>query len=147
MLAAAAHTVAVLIEAAGSALLVGFVLAAGGALLRGGGGLERARLLVAEGAVLALNFKTGATLLKTLDLPTWDRIAAFAAILALRTALKRAFAAERAALAAAAGPTGWTGNDQAGRPGQRRPGSGLRAWMSAHLRTRATPRANSADLQ
>ena len=40
MLAAAAHTVAVLIEAAGSALLVGFVLAAGGALLRGGGGLN-----------------------------------------------------------------------------------------------------------
>ena len=143
---AAAHTVAVLIEAADSALLVGFVLAAAGSVLRGGGP-ERVRLLMAGGAVLALNFKTGATLLKTLDLPTWDRIAAFAAILALRTALKRAFAAERAALAAAAGPTGWTGNDQAGRPGQRRPGSGLRAWMSAHLRTRATPRANSADLQ
>ena len=32
----AAHTVAVLIEAAGSALLVGFVLAACGALLRRG---------------------------------------------------------------------------------------------------------------
>ncbi len=51
---------------------------------------------MAEGAVLALSFKTGATLLKTLDLPNWDRIAAFAAILALRTALKRAFAAELA---------------------------------------------------
>ena len=89
MLAAVSHAVAVLIEAAGSVLLVGFVLAAGGALLRGGG-LERARLLIAEGAVLALSFKTGATLLKTIDLPTWDRIAAFAAVLALRTVLKRA---------------------------------------------------------
>lgn len=49
-----------------------------------------------EGAVLALSFKTGASLLKTLDLPTWDRIAA---ILALRTALKHASAAEQAALA------------------------------------------------
>ena len=105
MLAATAHTVAVLIEAVGGALLVGFVLSAGAALLRGGG-LERARLRVADGAVLALSFKTGATLLKTLDLPTWDRIAAFAAILALRTALKRAFAAEQAALAAAAGRPG-----------------------------------------
>ena len=54
MLAAASHAVAVLIEAAGSALLVGFVLAAGAALLHGRG-LERARLLIAEGAVLALS--------------------------------------------------------------------------------------------
>jgi uncharacterized membrane protein len=100
MLATAAHAVAVLIEVAGSVLLVGFVLGACGVLVRGGGP-ERARLLVAEGAVLALSFKTGATLLKTIDLPTWDRIAAFAAVLALRTVLKRAFAAERAALAAA----------------------------------------------
>ncbi len=102
MVAAASHLLEVLIEAAGNVLLVGFVLGACGALLRGGGA-ERVRLLVAEGAVLALSFKTGATLLKTLDLPTWDRIAAFAAILALRTALKRAFAAEQAAPAAAAG--------------------------------------------
>ena len=105
MFAATAHAVAVLIEAADSALLVGVVLGAGAALLRGEGP-ERARLLVAEGAVLALSFKTGATLLKTLDLTTWDRITAFAAILALRTALKRAFAAEQAALAAAAGRPG-----------------------------------------
>ena len=75
------------------------------ALLRGGAP-EEARLLVAEGAVLALGFKTGAALLKTLDLPTWERIAAFAAVLALRTALKRAFAAEAAAIAAARGRAG-----------------------------------------
>ena len=108
MLAALAHAVAVPTEAAGSALLVGFVLAAGGALARGGGP-DRARLLVAEGAVLALSFKTGATPLKTLDLPNWGRIAASVAILAPRTALKRAFAAEQVALLAAAavgGPGG-----------------------------------------
>ena len=80
---AVAHAAAVLIEAAGSALLAGFVAAACGVLLRGGAP-ERARLLVAEGAVLALSFMTGATLLKTFDLPSWDRIAAFAAILAFR---------------------------------------------------------------
>lgn len=101
MLAAVAHGAAVLIGAAGSVLLAGFVFGACGALLRGEGP-ERTRLLVAEGAVLALSCKTGATLLRTLDLPTWDRIAAFAAILALRTMLKRAFTAERIAPAAAA---------------------------------------------
>ena len=36
-----------------------------------------------------------------MGLPNRDRIAAFGAVLALRTALKRASAAERAALAAA----------------------------------------------
>jgi uncharacterized membrane protein len=94
-----AHALALAIEAAGSLALVAFVVAACLALLRGRGP-EAARLLVAEGAVLALSLKTGATLLKTLDLPSWDRIAAFAAVLALRTALKHVFAAERAALAA-----------------------------------------------
>jgi uncharacterized membrane protein len=102
---AAAHAVAVLIEAAGSALLAGFVAAACGVLLRGGAP-ERARLLVAEGAVLALGLKTGATLLKTPDLPGWDRIVALAAILALRTALKRAFTAEATAIARRSAPPG-----------------------------------------
>ncbi len=90
--------IALLIEAAGSLLLLGFVLAATWAMLRGEGP-ERARLLVAEGAVLALGFKTGASLLRTLDLPTWSSIAAFAAILALRTLLKRVFVAEQRSLA------------------------------------------------
>ena len=61
---------------------------------------EAARLLVAEGAILALSFKIGATLLKTLDLQSWDRIAAFAAVLALRMVLKQAFfSAKRTRLA------------------------------------------------
>jgi uncharacterized membrane protein len=56
---------------------------------------ETARLLLAEGVILALSLRTAATLLKTLDLPTWDRIAAFTAILALRTLLKRGFVVEQ----------------------------------------------------
>ena len=70
---------------------------------------------MAEGAVLALSLKIGATLLKTPDLPNWDRIAAFAAILALRTTLKRAFAAEQAVLAATIGG-GPGGGERTGGP-------------------------------
>lgn len=91
------HLAALGIEAAGSLLLLGYVLAALLALLRRHG-LERSRLLLADGAVFALGFKTGASLLKTLELGTWRQIGAFVAILALRTVLKRAFAAEKAAL-------------------------------------------------
>ena len=91
------HAIALLIEAAGSLVLVGFVLAAAGALLRGHGA-DAARLLIAEGAVLALSLKTGATLLRTTDLPDWNRIGMFAAVLALRTMLKRVLAAEAARL-------------------------------------------------
>ena len=85
------------IEAAGSALLVGYVLAALLALARQHG-LERCRLLLADGAVFSLGFKTAASLLKTLELNTWHQIGAFAAVLTLRTVLKRAFAAEKASL-------------------------------------------------
>ncbi|MGI4802228.1 MAG: DUF1622 domain-containing protein [Janthinobacterium lividum] len=86
------------IEAAGSALLLGYVLAALLALARQHG-LERCRLMLANGAVLSLGFKTTATLLKTLELNTWNQIGVFAAVLALRTVLKRAFVAEKASLA------------------------------------------------
>lgn len=92
-----AHAVAVLIEAAGSALLLAYVLAALARLL-GRNGVVRAQLLLAEGAVLSLGFKTGATLLRTIDLGTWHQIGLFLATLALRTLLKRAFAAERKAI-------------------------------------------------
>ncbi len=92
-----AHLVATLIEAAGSAILVGYVVAAIAALGRGHGP-ERSRLLLADGAVLSLGFKTGASLLKTLELGTWQQIGSFVAILALRTVLKQAFASERAGL-------------------------------------------------
>ena len=88
---------ALLIEAAGSALLLGYVMAALLALARRSG-LERCRLLLADGAVFSLGFKTATSLLKTLELNTWHQIGAFVAVLALRTVLKRAFAAEKASL-------------------------------------------------
>ena len=74
---------------------MGYVLAALLALARQHG-LERCRLLLADGAVFSLGFKTAASLLKTLELNTWHQIGAFAAVLTLRTVLKRAFAAEKA---------------------------------------------------
>ena len=89
--------VALAIEAAGSALLLGYVLAALLALARQHG-LERCRLLLADGAVFSLGFKTAASLLKTLELNTWHQIGTFLAVLTLRTVLKRAFATEKASL-------------------------------------------------
>ena len=89
--------VALAIEAAGSALLLGYVLVALLALARQHG-LERCRLLLADGAVFSLGFKTAASLLKTLELNTWHQIGAFVAVLTLRTVLKRAFIVEKASL-------------------------------------------------
>lgn len=88
---------ALAIEAAGSLLLVGYVVAAVFALVTRQG-LECCRLLLADGAVFALGFKTGASLLKTLELNSWHQIGAFLAVLTLRTVLKRVFVAEKAAL-------------------------------------------------
>lgn len=87
---------ALAIEAAGSLLLLGYVLAALLAPARRQA-LDRCRMLLADGAVFSLGFKTAASLLKTLELNTWHQIGTFVAVLALRTALKRAFAAEKLA--------------------------------------------------
>ena len=86
---------ALLIEAGGSAALAGHALLAGLALLRRQGP-RRAQLLLADGAVLALSLKTGAALLKTMELGSADAILRFLAILALRIALKQVFSRERA---------------------------------------------------
>lgn len=83
------------IEFIGSLLLIGYVVAALVALLRRQG-IERVRLLVADGALWALDFKVAATLLKTMTLTTWQALAFFVVIFALRTLLKRAFKWERA---------------------------------------------------
>lgn len=61
---------------------------------------ERARLLVIEGALLGLSIKLAATLLKTIELHTWEQILMFTAILALRTLLKRVFLWEQTRLEA-----------------------------------------------
>ncbi len=97
--------IALTIEAAGSVLLLGYVVAALLALARQRG-LEHCRLLLADDAVFSLGFKTAASLLKTLELNTWHQIGAFVAVLALRTVLKRAFAAEKVSLARSASSAG-----------------------------------------
>ena len=56
--------------------------------------LNRARLLLANGVVGALGLMTAATLLKTITLASWSAIGMFAVVLALRTLVKRALAAE-----------------------------------------------------
>ena len=65
-------------------------------------GLLQARFLIADGAIAALGFKTAATLLKSLELQTWNAILAFAAILALRTLVKRVLVWEERRLRAGA---------------------------------------------
>lgn len=85
------------VDLAGSLILAGFVAAALPGLLRGRG-VVATRLVVADGAVLALSIKTAASLLKTIELRTWEQLAAFTAILGLRILLKRLFVWERARL-------------------------------------------------
>ncbi|AWN23082.1 hypothetical protein DKM44_07445 [Deinococcus irradiatisoli] len=90
------------IEAVGSLYILGYVLAGLAALLRGPAAsrLIRARLLVAEGVLAGLNFKVAASLLKTIQLESWQQIALFVATFALRTVLKRFFVWEQRQLLA-----------------------------------------------
>src|SRR3989304_3533112 len=88
------HTGVLLIDLVAAAVVAGYVAAAMFKLARGGG-VDEAQLLVAEGAVLGLSFKVAATLLKTLELHTWNQILMFAAIFAMRTVLKQLFLWEK----------------------------------------------------
>ena len=92
--ASSLHWLALLVEAGSGAVLAVQCVRAVLLILRGEGA-HRVRLVLADGAVMALSLKTGAALLKTLDMPSLDALGRFLAILALRIALKRAFAAER----------------------------------------------------
>lgn len=88
------HAGVVLIDLVGGLMVVGYVIAALLALMRAGE-VGQARLLVAEGAVLGLSFKTAGTLLKTLEIHTWEQILMFGAVLTLRVALKQLFEWEK----------------------------------------------------
>ena len=81
------------IEAVGSLVIVGYLVAAICVLVRTRD-KTRTRLLVADGALWGLNFKVAASLLKTISLHTWQQIGLLAAILALRTMLKWIFSWE-----------------------------------------------------
>ena len=92
---------AVLIEFGGS-LVIAIACLRGLVILATGRGthaaIVRGRLVVADGVISALGYKTAATLLKTIELQTWTAIGMFAAILTLRTLVKRVLAWEEARL-------------------------------------------------
>jgi uncharacterized membrane protein len=83
-----------IIEFIGALLIVAYVVAAVISLLRHGN-ITQARLLVADGASTGLSFKLAGTLLKTIELRTWQQILMFVAIFVLRTALKQLLTWER----------------------------------------------------
>jgi uncharacterized membrane protein len=60
--------------------------------------IVEARLFVADGIVAGLGFKTAATLLKTIELRSWDAILMFVAVFALRSFIKYALIREEARL-------------------------------------------------
>jgi hypothetical protein len=80
-------------------LLAGTVVAIhlAGALIALGrtGGIARARLTATDGVLAALGLITAATLLRTIELRTWNQIVFFTVVLTLRTLLKRLFVWER----------------------------------------------------
>ncbi len=88
MLADVPDLLIAVIELAGAFLIIGYCVAALVQLVRTGNP-ARVRLLVIEGALWGLSLKTSASLLKTIEIHTWDQIGAFAAILTLRTILRR----------------------------------------------------------
>lgn len=83
-----------LIEFGGALLIVGYILLSLFVLFKHKD-ITRARLVAADGVITGLSFKLAATLLKTLSLQSWQQIAMFAAIFALRIILKRLFVWER----------------------------------------------------
>jgi len=85
---------AALIEFVGALLIIGYLLAALLTLLRTRD-VQLARLQGATGVVTGLSFKLAATLLKTIQLRTWQQIFLFLAIFTLRTVLKRVFTWEQ----------------------------------------------------
>ncbi len=90
------------IEFAGALLIVGHCIAGLVELARSRD-LAAARLLVIQGSLWGLSLKTAASLLKTIEIHGWEQIAAFAAIFALRTLVKRVMVWEEAHLRGAAG--------------------------------------------
>lgn len=88
-------TLALIIDLLGSLYIAGGAAAALWTLLRGGD-LQRPRVIIADVAVAGLGFKLAGTLLRTLELGSWNQLATLAAILALRTVLRGVFARERA---------------------------------------------------
>jgi uncharacterized membrane protein len=64
------------------------------------GGIAQARLTAANGVIAGLGFLAAATLLRMIELHTWNQIALLAVVLTLRTLLKRLFTWERSRILA-----------------------------------------------
>jgi uncharacterized membrane protein len=79
--------IAVAIEFIGAVIIASSAVRAARALVRCPMP-DRARYIVASGAIAGLDFKMGATLLKALSLPDWPQIGKFSVILVLRAVLK-----------------------------------------------------------
>ena len=86
-----------LIEFAGALLIVGYCIAGLIEMARSRDPTI-ARLLVIEGSLWGLSLKTAASLLKMIEIQSWEQIGAFTAILAVRTLLKRVMTWEKAQL-------------------------------------------------
>jgi hypothetical protein len=82
------------LQLVGAIVITAFVAAALISLSLGGGVL-RARLLVAEGVIGGLGVMTAATLLRTIGLRTWHQIVMFTLVLSLRILLKKVFVWEK----------------------------------------------------
>jgi len=78
-----------------AALVIVIHLAAALVAMGRTGSIPRARLTAADGVIAGLGLITAATLLRTIELRTWNQIALFTVVLTLRTLLKRLFAWER----------------------------------------------------
>jgi uncharacterized membrane protein len=85
---------AALIEFGGALVIIGYLLAALLTVLHTRD-IQLARLQAATGVVTGLSFKLAGTLLKTIQLHTWQQILMFVAIFTLRTVLKRFFTWEQ----------------------------------------------------
>src|ERR1051326_4698695 len=88
---------ATIIEFIGALLIVCYLLASIITLLYRKD-ITQPRLIVADGVITGLSFKLAGTLLKTIELHTWQQILMFAAIFTLRTVLKKLFTWERTRL-------------------------------------------------
>lgn len=82
-----------LVEAIGAIIIVIYLLRSV-AVLVSDASLEQARGLAATGAFAGLEFKIDATLLKTIELSTWNQIGMFVAVFSIRFILKKAFRME-----------------------------------------------------
>ena len=84
-----------MIEFLGALILVAHAVCAVGVVLRERQAIDRAKVMVAHGAITGLDFKLAATLLKTMTLLDWHQIGMFAAVYAIRLMVKQAFRREQ----------------------------------------------------